>query len=134
MNYIIAIQFKFNQYSTILRSSLSFPNSLLSHCNTALWIHCKPSKYGHISLELQISHSPWAGLVQVNVNQHMELCSYLSYYLIISRIVVELNLWTYGRSMKTLSGCKFHYFLFGIQAFIKRKNAINKIKIALHDY
>ena len=32
---------------------------------------------------------------------------HVSRYLIISKVVVELNLWTYRRSMKTLCSCNF---------------------------
>ena len=57
----------------------------------------------------------------------------MSRYLIISRVVVELNLWTHRRSMKTLRGCNFNYHLFRIEAFIQRKNPEKKIKTgALH--
>ena len=45
----------------------------------------------------------------------------VSRYLIISRVVVELNLWTHRQSMKTLHGCNFNYHLFRIEAFIQKK-------------
>ena len=32
---------------------------------------------------------------------------YMSRYLLLSRVVVKLNLWTHRRSMKTLCGCNF---------------------------
>ena len=45
------------------------------------------------------------------IQRHMDLHSSsnvcLSRYLIISRVVAELNLWTHRRSMKTLHGCNF---------------------------
>ena len=59
----------------------------------------------------------------------------VSRYLLISWVVVELNLWTHRRSMKTLRGCNLNYHLFRIEAFIQRKNPENNIKIgALHYY
>ena len=45
----------------------------------------------------------------------------MSRYLLISWVVVELNLWTRRRSMKTLRGATLNYHLFRIEAFIQRK-------------
>ena len=44
---------------------MKFPEYVQKVCKVTatlhIWIHCKLSKYCHIFLELQISHSPWTG-------------------------------------------------------------------------
>ena len=52
----------------------------------------------------------------------------MSRYLLISRVVVELNLWTHGRSMKTPVVATLNYHLFRIETFIQREKTLKQDK------
>ena len=62
--------------------------------------------------ELEMENAPeawWSALHLYEFTNYMVQLNLedLSRYLINSRVVVELNLWTHRRSMKTLHGCNF---------------------------